>query len=208
MRVEGPPDDDARAAAALGERFVRHAPRVALVLVRRFGVDPGVAEDVVYQIYEQLHAAISRGPLTTKAERARVHRLALRVSEPHFFNYFLKSAANRLRDRWKHLRWEEQDERVLLRALAPGADPERELAGLEERAERERELRLLRAALPELQEPYRSIFDLFIDGQLPLAEVAGELGIPPGSIYTQFQRGLVHLRRLIEAKRAAGAGPA
>jgi DNA-directed RNA polymerase specialized sigma24 family protein len=67
---------------------------------------------------------------------------------------------------------------------------------------------LLRAALADLSEPYRSIFALFVERQLPLAEVGEELGIPPGSIYTQFQRGLVHLRRLVEARRAAGSEPA
>ncbi len=208
MRVEGTPEDDARAAAALGERFMRHAPRVALLLVRRYGVDPGLAEDVVHEVFGRLLAAVSRESSASEGKKNRVRGLALRVSEPHFFNYFLKAAGNRLRDRWKHLRWEEQDERVLLRALAPGADPERELAGLEERAERAREMALLRAALADLPEPYRSIFALFVERQLPLAEVALELGIPPGSIYTQFQRGLVHLRRLVEARRAAGADPA
>lgn len=206
MRVETVPEGDARAAAALSERFVRLGPRVALVLARRFAVDADLAEDLVHEVFARLLAAASGQPASDDEERKRVRELALGASDPHLFNYFLKAATNRLRDRWKHLRWEEQDERVLLAALAPGADPEGELAGIEEGAERERKIALLSTAIEELPEPYRSIFELFLARQLPLVEVAGQLGIKQGSIYTQFQRGLVHLRRLVEAKRAA-AGP-
>jgi RNA polymerase sigma-70 factor (ECF subfamily) len=85
-------------------------------------------------------------------------------------------------------------ERALLAALGrAGADP----AQLAVRAERAASIR---AAVANLEEPYREVVALRFFSELSLAEIADQAGRPLGTVKTHLHRGLQRLRRALEAQ--------
>lgn len=174
-------------------RFSRSYPKVILILSRRLGVEIPVAEDALQEVFMRLLVFLAEGRMGDLVSEG----------EEHFQNYLLKAAANKCRDRSKHLSREEQNEWALLTALAETSDPEIQLVIQQEH-------QLLDEALQEIGDPYRRIFESILQQELTLAETARELQIKPGSIYTQFQRGLEKLRQKLKAKslpRLKGAQP-
>ncbi len=88
-------------------------------------------------------------------------------------------------------------ERALLTALGRSeADP----AQLAIRAERAASIR---AAVANLDEPYREVVALRFFSELSLAEIADEAGRPLGTVKTHLHRGLQRLRRALEAQGVA-----
>ena len=88
-------------------------------------------------------------------------------------------------------------ERALLAALGRAeADP----AQLAIRAERAASIR---AAVANLEEPYREVVALRFFSELSLAEIADEAGRPLGTVKTHLHRGLQRLRRALEAQGVA-----
>ena len=88
-------------------------------------------------------------------------------------------------------------ERALLAALGrTEADP----AQLAVRAERAASIR---AAVANLEEPYREVVALRFFSELSLAEIAVEAGRPLGTVKTHLHRGLQRLRRALEAQGVA-----
>ena len=88
-------------------------------------------------------------------------------------------------------------ERALLGALGRAeADP----AQLMLRAERAASIR---AAVANLDEPYREVIALRFFSELSLAEIAEEAGRPLGTVKTHLHRGLQRLRRVLEIEGVA-----
>lgn len=88
-------------------------------------------------------------------------------------------------------------ERALLNALGRAeADP----AQLFIRAERAASIR---AAVANLDEPYREVIALRFFSELSLAEIADEAGRPLGTVKTHLHRGLQRLRRALETQGVA-----
>ena len=88
-------------------------------------------------------------------------------------------------------------ERALLAALGRAeADP----AQLAIRAERAASIR---AAVANLEEPYREVVALRFFAELSLAEIADEADRPLGTVKTHLHRGLQRLRRALEAQGVA-----
>ena len=88
-------------------------------------------------------------------------------------------------------------ERALLGALGRSeADP----AQLIVRAERAASIR---AAVANLDEPYREVIALRFFSELSLAEIADEAGRPLGTVKTHLHRGLQRLRRALETEGVA-----
>jgi RNA polymerase sigma-70 factor (ECF subfamily) len=75
--------------------------------------------------------------------------------------------------------------------VAGGADP----ATLTLRSERANDVR---AALAQLDEPYREVVALRFFGDLSLSEIADQTGRPLGTVKTHLHRGLLRLRASIE----------
>ncbi len=88
-------------------------------------------------------------------------------------------------------------ERALLGALGrAGGDP----AQLFARAERAASIR---AAVANLDEPYREVIALRFFSELSLAEIAVQAGRPLGTVKTHLHRGLKRLRRALETDGTA-----
>lgn len=88
-------------------------------------------------------------------------------------------------------------ERALLNALGrTDSDP----AQLVIRSERAASIR---AAVANLDEPYREVIALRFFSELSLAEIADEAGRPLGTVKTHLHRGLERLRRALETQGVA-----
>ncbi len=88
-------------------------------------------------------------------------------------------------------------ERALLAALGR---VEMDPAQLAVRAER---AAAIRAAVANLDEPYREVVALRFFSELSLAEIADQAGRPLGTVKTHLHRGLQRLRRALEAQGVA-----
>ncbi|HVE71787.1 MAG TPA: sigma-70 family RNA polymerase sigma factor [Thermoanaerobaculia bacterium] len=160
---------------ALAERLLNGlAPRLTLVLVKRFRIALHTAQDLVHDVIIEIveGRVIREQPIddleayvsTVVIHRAideyrRVQRLhgALRLSESHV-----------------------------------------EPANVEERLLTDERAEAVRRAVYDLPQPYHSIFTRLLEGDASLAEVARALNISPKGIYTQYQRGLELLRKKID----------
>jgi RNA polymerase sigma-70 factor (ECF subfamily) len=61
----------------------------------------------------------------------------------------------------------------------------------------------VRAAVANLDEPYREVIALRFFSELSLAEISNEVGRPLGTVKTHLHRGLARLRRALEEQEAA-----
>jgi len=80
------------------------------------------------------------------------------------------------------------------------ASPRTDPAMLAIRAEREADLRIAVATLPE---PYREVVTLRFFGELSLEEIARETGRPLATVKTHLRRGLLRLRGTVEPRSDA-----
>jgi RNA polymerase sigma-70 factor (ECF subfamily) len=85
-------------------------------------------------------------------------------------------------------------ERAILATLGPAETDPAQLALRTERAA------LVRAAVANLDEPYREVVALRFFSELSLAEIADEAGRPLGTVKTQLHRGLQRLRRTLDSQ--------
>jgi RNA polymerase sigma-70 factor (ECF subfamily) len=88
-------------------------------------------------------------------------------------------------------------ERALLAALGRAEQDPAQLAVRAERAAS------IRAAVANLEEPYREVVALRFFAELSLAEIAEEAGRPLGTVKTHLHRGLKRLRHILEAQGGA-----
>ncbi len=88
-------------------------------------------------------------------------------------------------------------ERGLLAALGRAEMDPAQLAVRAERAA------AIRAAVANLEEPYREVVALRFFSELSLAEIADQAGRPLGTVKTHLHRGLQRLRRVLEAQGMA-----
>lgn len=88
-------------------------------------------------------------------------------------------------------------ERALLAVLGGAETDPAQLAVRAERAAS------IRAAVANLEEPYREVVALRFFSELSLAEIADQAGRPLGTVKTHLHRGLQRLRRALEAEGQA-----
>ena len=170
------PDHEGQIAAA----FRALAPRVALLLMRRYGLTMDDALDAVQNVFTSLLAQEQR----------------FESYEPaHLRNYIIRAAHSRALDATRReLRFRKHED-VLLSALLLDTGPT-----IETRMVDDERRRALREGIGTLGEPYASIFKLLIYEELSLAEIAERLNISLGSIYTQYSRGVEKLRSMLRTK--------
>ena len=65
----------------------------------------------------------------------------------------------------------------------------------------------IRAAVEQLPERFRVVFELHHEYQLPYAEIARRLQLPPGTVGTRLLRARGHLRKLLSQKLQARSTP-
>lgn len=162
--------------------FAQLAPRVALVAMREFRLAHEDAVDAVQHAYLRLFAPLRAGD-------PRRFETSLDL-----FRYMLGAVRSYASHQRERTRLREEAESLLWIALTPeaAADPETELLT------KEQSVRLW-DAIGKLNEPYRSIFTLLVGKEMPLADIARQLGVSTNAIYTQYARGMRHLRKLFVA---------
>ncbi len=155
--------------------FTRYYPRVYAFVVRRLR-DPGLAEDVVVEVFYELwrSAARYRG-------EARPSTFLCGIA------HFKCLSASRAQRRQKRSSVVTLDAESLERIADPSSASEQ----LESRAE----MRRVRDALDQLPEGQREVVELaFMDG-LPYCEIAERLGVAEGTVKTRVARARARLRR-------------
>ena len=179
-----PPEDAANLVAriAKGDReafslFYDALASVAFGLIRRVLRDPGVAEEVLQDVFwEVWRDAPQYDPGRGSPEA-----------------WLLMRAKSRAIDKLRSIRRREKtfvatvDESV---ARAPDTGPDRPGAGLEERGHVERGLTQLPAA-------QRLVIELAFFGGLTQSEIATRLGEPLGTVKTRARLGLERLRSVL-----------
>ena len=155
----------------LAEMAPHAVPRLLLLLIRKYRLDPDEAREAVQDAFVTV---LRRGSDSVPVERE------------HLFRYLAVTAMSRASDRFRSSARRKRSESVLWAAIVD--DP---LNRLIEDEQRQR----LRDAIEALQPPYRDIFILLLREELPLVEVAVRLGTPPSSIYKQYARGVAELRK-------------
>jgi RNA polymerase sigma factor (sigma-70 family) len=158
-------------------------PRLTLLIWRRFGVPREHAEDAVQDVVLKLVRRFRRGQNLELLEPG---------AQSHLENYLAKAAYRRALDL---VRAERRRDRMIS-ALRELGDVHGEPAGPAEPLD----LGHLRAAVAALPRPYRPIFELLLEEDITLVEVARLLSRKPATVQVQFQRGLTRLRRLLQSK--------
>ena len=166
----------------LGKLFQAVAPDVIMVLVHHFGIQRSFAEDALQNVF--LYFVRQSGTARKKALLDRFKSIS------DFRRYVLRAALNQYRDVYRHMIGARQKEFALIQALEISPSANTLLFG-------EREIVALHRAVSRLKNPYRHIFELLLDKELSLAEIARRLRRNPGSIYTQYARGFKLLRELV-----------
>lgn len=157
------------------------SPTLALVLIKKFDVPGSLAQDLVQDVFLRV---------LKNVKSPEIQDLMLPSNEGRFTRYLMTAVLNRYRDELRQIK--RRKEATLLGFLEV---PDRETSE-SALASHENSARLHRAVM-QLKDPYRRIFHLILTRDLSLAEVARTLGVPLGSIYTQFNRGLKQLKRLL-----------
>lgn len=154
------------------------APRVTLKLMAHNGASREEAVDAVHEVFADL------------LDRARHGTLSPRIGDAeHLRSYIAAAALHRLIDERRKSGRVLSNETVIWTAAAPG-NLEQALISAEQSA-------LLRGAIERLPQPYRKIFELLLDEELSLVQIARRIGSKKGSIYTQYARGVARLRKLL-----------
>jgi RNA polymerase sigma factor (sigma-70 family) len=157
--------------------------RLILLLMRRLGAPRDVAEDVVQdvllRIVERKGKTQAGKPLDPK-------------DASELLRYCVTASVNEYIDRMRHQSVRRGKEAALIHALDVHPDAEAAIIT-------QQHVLALRRALAQLEPPYEEIFKLLVEEELSLAEIARRLHRSPGSIYTQFSRGIQRLRSLLAA---------
>ncbi|HXH94033.1 MAG TPA: sigma-70 family RNA polymerase sigma factor [Thermoanaerobaculia bacterium] len=156
--------------------FVDVAPRFALIIVRAQNVDYEIARDALHDAFRAIASRVFAGDLSELADRTR------------FEKFLYRAASNAAIDVRRRSHRFEKNERTLLLAI-----DDRQEGAMVTAADTER----LHIAIEKLRLPYREIFRRLIYREETLAEIAAALGIPPGSIYKRYSRGVEALRKLL-----------
>jgi RNA polymerase sigma-70 factor (ECF subfamily) len=170
------PDGELVVRVARGDRrafealYRRHVRPVYALALRRLG-DRESAEDAVQETF----AAVWRSARTYRPERG--------PAAPWLFSIARNAAVDRLRARI---------------ALAEPTDTADGSPGPPERAEKEWLSWRVHRALEELPEAERAVLALAYWGGRSQSEIAGELGIPLGTVKTRTRSGLARLAELLE----------
>lgn len=183
--------DEARdplAALAAGdpgpfEAFVRDEAATFLGFFRRLGAPPGEAEDLVQEVFLKLfqHADSYR-------PTGRFEAFAFRV------------ARNAWIDRRRRQAAAPAPAEGLAGAEADGPEPVDAAEGPGVALERREEAARLRAALAQLPEHHRLVFELGVFQERPYAEIAEVLGIPVGTVKSRMFHAVRRLRELLGVK--------
>ena len=151
------------------------APRLTLVLVKRFRIDLFAAQDLVQDVI----AAIVEGSM-------------LRDRSIHDLEAYISTVViHRAIDEYRRV----QRLSAALRLAEDAGEP----ASAEERLLTDERAEAVRRAVYGLPQPYYQIFTLLLERDLSLADVARVLNISANGIYTQYSRGLELLRRKLQA---------
>jgi RNA polymerase sigma factor (sigma-70 family) len=169
--------------------FIEIAPRLLMVLMKRFGVSKEEAGDVLDETLVKLLGQV---------RASRTPRSFERLNHEALTDYLATAVANRYRDHLKHRYVVQRSEQELLLALEEVPTPESEFS-------REEHARRLRAAVRQLRPSYRGLFEALLNEDITLAELARRRRIKPGTVYTQFRRGLEALRDIWELQTRAGS---
>jgi RNA polymerase sigma-70 factor (ECF subfamily) len=97
------------------------------------------------------------------------------------------------------------DGQSVLRGGVP-VDTATEVVRPEAVAEQNEERRRLRAALEQLTEPHRLVFELAVYQELPYAEVSEVLGIPVGTVKSRMHNAVRALREILAEEDERDAG--
>lgn len=154
------------------------APRIALKLIVQHGASREEAVDAVQDVFANLLDRARRGKFPPHID-----------DDEHLRSYIATAAKHRLIDERRKSGRALSHETVIWCAAAPG-NFEEELISAEQSAR-------LRDAVQQLTHPYRVIFELLLDEELSIAEIARRIGSKEGSIYTQYARGLAKLRKAL-----------
>jgi RNA polymerase sigma factor (sigma-70 family) len=173
--------------------FMAVAPRFALLLVRKHGVDYETAREALQQSIVRI---IDRQRTDRNIEREGTERDRRVLSPPlrfdnqaHFEKYLWTSSSYlALDERRRHHRM--ADETALTLLATTGFSTDDELI-------RQERLQRLREAIEHLDERYRVVFKLLAEEELPMRKVAAKLGIKPASAYKRYERGLEKLREIL-----------
>ncbi len=170
------------------EDFVRAAVPTFLGFFRRLGAGREQAEDMVQEVFLKLH---QNAPRYRREER--FPSFCFRVARNVWIDRQRRRAA-RPRPLSLDRAPEEADDGALAAGLAgPEAEPG-DLLGVREEAHR------LRAAVAELSEHHRLVFELGVVQELAYGEIADILDIPVGTVKSRMFHAVRKLREALEPK--------
>jgi RNA polymerase sigma-70 factor (ECF subfamily) len=134
-------------------------------ILRSLGVAESDVDDALQQVF--VTAAEKLELIRAESERAFLIQVAVRVAARH--------------RRARHTRRETPDADAPLERADPQALPDAAL-------DRERALRALDRVLAELEEDLREVFVLYEIEEMTMAEIAGALELPPGTVASRLRR--------------------
>jgi RNA polymerase sigma-70 factor (ECF subfamily) len=160
------------------ERLVRPAGERLLGIARKILRDPDAAEDAVQQAVIQAWRELPR------------------LREPERFDAWLTKLIVRAcyQEARRSRRHAARVSRVAAATVGPGTDPATE-NDADALADRE----LIEQAFLTLTPPHRAVVVLHLYADLPLAEVAAVIGVPPGTARSRLHYALRALRAALEA---------
>jgi len=159
----------------IAERLMNDlAPRLTLVLVKRFRLDLFAAQDLVQDVI----IAIVQGRV--------IREQPIDDMEAYVSTVVIHRAIDEYR------RVHRLNEALQLSESASEPETAEERLLTDERAE------AVRRAVNDLPPPYHAIFTLLLEEERSLADVARELNISINGVYTQYSRGLELLREKLE----------
>ncbi len=176
LGVALPSSEPAAEQPRFDEVFRAHAPFVWRCL-RRLGVSPGDADDVVQEVFLVVHRRL--GDYDGRASmRAWIYGIAVRKASDH------RRLAHKQRER---------PTSDVPEQIAEGASPEADVEG-------RRALARLDAALAELDEDKRVAFVLYEVEGLGVAELAEAVGVPLQTAYSRLAAARKHIERAIRPR--------
>ena len=169
------------------EAFIRLETTTLLGFFRRLGAPPDRAEDLTQELAIKLYSAAK-----TYTQQGR------------FSSYLFRAARNLWIDscrRNRGLAGTSLGEELL--ASEPDKRAETPSASLERSDQRS----ALEAALAQLSESHRSVFELAILQDLPYEQIAEMLGIPKGTVKSRVFYALRKLRETLRSEQESSGGP-
>jgi len=166
-----------RESAALGALYDRHSP-VVLALCLRILKDPGLAEDVMVDVFQELWA---------KADRFNAGR---GTPAAYLLTLARSRSLDRLRSRAARPAGPIHDNTEAQSQPHPAPDPVQSAIADERKA-------IVVHALEQLDPKYREVLECaYFDG-LSHTEIAAKLSKPVGTVKTYLRRGLIQLRDFV-----------